>query len=93
MTLEREQIKKTLYIENQGTLKVPKYTIGRMCRVTAESGQTYMEPLPRDFISSPDLWYFDAIEYGDGTTIDRADTKGILGLTHVMSGSVERPTA
>lgn len=93
MAYEREDQTKTLLIHKGGTPDSPRYVVGRVVKVKTSGGESFLETLPEEFLRSPDLWYFDAIEIMEGTSIDRKDERGTLGLTHIASGSIERSTA
>ena len=95
MAWDAQNIKRTLLIEDYGVVAGKrKYALGKMCRVTDEKANTFMEPVPFEFLAqSPDVWAFDAIEFVGPTITPRSEKDGETLLNQISSSNVDRRTA
>lgn len=91
MGWEVEKLKRTLFIEQVSMGGKTTYAIYPLCRVTTDTGTTYLEPLPNDMLLGVrDVWRFNAVEFIDGPVPQRGDNVGDLNLTNVREVGVRR---
>lgn len=79
---ERQNLKRTLLVEDYGKVDSSgkhKYAIFPFIRVTTQSGETALEPLPA-FTGTFKVGFFDAIEFVPPSTTARGMNTGDLAL-------------
>lgn len=93
MPWEIETLSRTLFIEVMpGNDGKKRYAIHPLMRVTRNTGESFLEPIPFEFFGTGDrdIFRFDAIEYIDQVYSDKKDKRGDLGLTNFGDRAVRR---